>query len=312
RRWHPACFVCGFCEEAINQGGNTQFAIGAQDGWPYHMDCFRHRFHPVCHICQQFIPERPDGRVEYKEQAFWREPYCTHHLQDGTPQCCSCSRFQGKGVEFVQLSEGRFLCLTCLGSVVLDTKDVQPLYEEVMAFYRSMGMAHPVKAPLMMVDGTTLNEYSNREGKDSEGGPVFHIRGLTLATVYRTIPSIMRTSGDLGVSSVSTPVKAAGGGGGSVKCSVSAILVLYGLPRLLTAGQVEEGLCQLMAYVWLDQQHGQQKDPEQQRLGSFFAYQIREDTSAVYGDGFRTAYDAFQQRGLTAIINDVLRTGRIG
>ncbi|KAJ9508787.1 hypothetical protein QJQ45_028096 [Haematococcus lacustris] len=325
RRWHPACFVCGFCEEAINQGGNTQFAIGAQDGWPYHMDCFRHRFHPVCHICQQFIPERPDGRVEYKEQAFWREPYCTHHLQDGTPQCCSCSRFQGKGVEFVQLSEGRFLCLTCLGSVVLDTKDVQPLYEEVMAFYRSMGMAHPVKAPLMMVDGTTLNEYSNREGKDSEGGPVFHIRGLTLATVYRTIPSIMRTSGDLGVSSVSTPVKAAGGGGGSVKCSVSAILVLYGLPRLLTgciiahelmhawlrmknvAGldqQVEEGLCQLMAYVWLDQQHGQQKDPEQQRLGSFFAYQIREDTSAVYGDGFRTAYDAFQQRGLTAIIND--------
>ncbi|MGQ3164953.1 MAG: LIM domain-containing protein, partial [Agrobacterium sp.] len=37
RRWHPACFVCGFCEEAINQGGNTQFAIGAQDGWPYHM-----------------------------------------------------------------------------------------------------------------------------------------------------------------------------------------------------------------------------------------------------------------------------------
>jgi hypothetical protein len=88
----------------------------------------------VCHICQEFIPERSDGRVEYREQVsegatdglcqlwrllsssypvcqwvlklnttfrvaqgFWREVYCTRHTQDGTPQCCSCSRFQPKG-----------------------------------------------------------------------------------------------------------------------------------------------------------------------------------------------------------------------
>ena len=59
-------------------------------------------------------------------------------------------------------------------------------------------------------------------------------------------------------------------------CSVSAILVMYGLPRLLTGciiahelmhawlrmrnvasldPQVEEGLCQLMAMLWLDRQH---------------------------------------------------------
>ena len=59
-----------------------------------------------------------------------------------------------------------------------------------------------------------------------------------------------------------------------------------------------------------------QGDPIQQRLASYFAYQIREDTSRVYGDGFRIAYDAFQRhgggmRGLEGVINSVLRTGRI-
>lgn len=75
---------------------------------------------------------------------------------------------------------------------------------------------------------------------------------------------------------------------------------------------VEEGLCQLMAYVWLDQQAGGLEQEADQKLASYFSYQIREDVSEVYGDGFRAAYDAFQSRGLTAVINDVLRRGRIG
>lgn len=59
-----------------------------------------------------------------------------------------------------------------------------------------------------------------------------------------------------------------------------------------------------------------QGDGMQQRLASYFSYQIREDTSAVYGDGFRIAYDAFQRygggmRGLSVVINNVLRLGRI-
>jgi len=59
-----------------------------------------------------------------------------------------------------------------------------------------------------------------------------------------------------------------------------------------------------------------QGDEMQQRLASYFSYQIREDTSIVYGEGFRIAYDAFQRhgggmRGLSAIINSVLRSGRI-
>ena len=35
-----------------------------------------------------------------------------------------------------------------------------------------------------------------------------------------------------------------------------------------------------------------------------------QDTSDVYGNGFREAYDAFEMRGLTAVVNDVLSRGR--
>ncbi len=40
--------------------------------------------------------------------------------------------------------------------------------------------------PLLLVDGPTLNTHANAEGRDdSAGGPVFHVRGLCVATVYR-------------------------------------------------------------------------------------------------------------------------------
>jgi hypothetical protein len=43
--------------------------------------------------------------------------------------CCA------SGVEFAQLSDGRHLCLTCIGSVIVDNTDIQPLYQEVLQYY---------------------------------------------------------------------------------------------------------------------------------------------------------------------------------
>jgi hypothetical protein len=163
RRWHSACFKCGFCTEAIGNAGNMQFAVrrarrlppprmrraaaaaaaaagrcvraapcaiccvarrplappprragvasvwggplvaqvGCDDNMPYHLDCYKHKYHPECHVCCSFIPERADGKIEYKENPFWKEKYCPEHQKDGTPQCCACSRLQQRGDEWV-------------------------------------------------------------------------------------------------------------------------------------------------------------------------------------------------------------------
>lgn len=77
---------------------------------------------------------------------------------------------------------------------------------------------------------------------------------------------------------------------------------------------MEEGLCQLMAMLWLDSQDHWANERSsasawQTRLHSFLGHQIRTDTSPVYGDGFRRALEAFQQRGLRALVEHVIAHG---
>ena len=109
---------------------------------------------------------------------------------------------------------------------------------------------------------------------------------------------------------------------------VAAVLALFGLPQLLTAAVlvhelthafikldggfpklepfVEEGLCQLMAWVWLQQQ------PET-RLRNCFAHAIEHERDAVYGGGFRAARDALQREGsLAALLARVRAMGSFG
>ncbi len=45
-------------------------------------------------------------------------------------------------------------------------------------------------------------------------------------------------------------------------------------------------------------------------MASYLAYQIRTDTSEVYGEGFREAMDAFQRIGLLELIRNVRQYGR--
>jgi len=212
----------------------------------------------------------------------------------------------------------------------------------VLAFFAGAGLRHAYRVPLLLVDLGALSDYGAREGRPGAGGgggPVFHVRGLMLAEVYRAIPSLVRSPagrGGAGGGVVASPADALRVASSSVaRCDVTAILVLHGLPRLLTgailahelthallrmrgvhglAPEVEEGVCQLLALLWLDAQAAwvaaQPRADYQARLQSYFAYQIRNDPSAVYGDGFRAAHEAFQDRGLAALLEHVTRTGR--
>lgn len=86
--------------------------------------------------------------------------------------------------------------------------------------------------------------------------------------------------------------------------------VLTVLPPLccLCLVQIEEGLAQLMALLWLDTQEADQVSPFTSRLASYLGYQIRNDSSHTYGDGFRIAHEKFQQRGLKALVEHVIAT----
>lgn len=79
---------------------------------------------------------------------------------------------------------------------------------------------------------------------------------------------------------------------------------------------VEEGICQVIAHVWLKQELEKlnrkgASSASTKRLGEFFLHQIETDSSPVYGDGFRAAMAAVNAYGLPKTIDHLRNTGRI-
>jgi len=269
KRWHPACFCCAGCTRPISDA-----AFAVRDGAAYHSACHRKRFHPWCSVCQSYIPAQPDKHIRFSENPFWKTKYCPEHLSDGTPRCYSCNRMQARGEEYVALQDGRHSCLTCVDSIVVDTADCQPLYQDVLYFFESLSMPLPVRPPLMLVESSALNDAEDKEGIAHRQGPVFHTRGLCLSEIHHRVTTVRRAApGGLRWLVVPEEVHIP-----STTARVTAILVLFGMPRLLTGSiiahelmhawlklsglpadmqllpMVEEGLCQLMAHLWLGAQ----------------------------------------------------------
>ena len=113
------------------------------------------------------------------------------------------------------------------------------------------------------------------------------------------------------------------------ECTHAYIRMAGGYPRLRP--KIEEGLCQLMALLWVEHvaAHGIEtmgvgggnKDKvrsgggwEEHNLAAmagFVANQIRTDPTEVYGDGLRDALAAYQKHGLGAVFEHVRRTGEL-
>ena len=128
------------------------------------------------------------------------------------------------------------------------------------------------------------------------------------------------------------------------ECTHAYIRMAGGYPRLRP--KIEEGLCQLMALLWVE--HVAARGIETMGVGSgrkvrsggggkgassspsslakggdgweehnlaamagFVANQIRTDPTEVYGDGLRDALAAYQKHGLGAVFAHVRRTGEL-
>lgn len=85
-------------------------------------------------------------------------------------------------------------------------------------------------------------------------------------------------------------------------------------------GQVEEGVCQLVALLWLQHLAGRRTGdegggrrranggpPSSEELREFFIHQIKTDVSTVYGDGFRKAKAVYDAVGLDMLLDHVKR-----
>ncbi|XP_020086974.1 protein DA1-related 2 isoform X1 [Ananas comosus] len=260
--WHPQCFRCYACGHPIRE---TEFTLLGTD--PYHKSCYKELHHPKCDVCHQFIPTNRSGLIEYRAHPFWGQKYCPSHEHDDTPRCCSCERMESRSLRYISLGDGRSLCLECLDSAVMDTGDCQPLYHSIRDYYEGMNMKLDQQIPMLLVERQALNEAMEGEKDGHHHMP--ETRGLCLSE-EQTVSSIFKKP-KIGANRIldmrTHPQKLIR------KCEVTAILVLYGLPRLLTGSilahelmhgwlrlkgyrnlspEVEEGICQVLSYMWLE------------------------------------------------------------
>ncbi|KAH6762715.1 DA1-related protein 2 [Perilla frutescens var. hirtella] len=261
--FHPECFRCHSCRYPITE---HEFSLSGRE--TYHKSCFKELNHPKCEVCHQFIPTNDIGLIEYRCHPFWLQKYCPSHEHDNTPRCCSCERLESRNTRYISLGDGRCLCLECMESAIMDTGDCQPLYHSIRDYYEGMNMRINQEISMLLVPRQALNEAIEGEKHGYHHMP--ETRGLCLSE-EQTVTSITRKPrmdrhGLLG--GIRTqPQKL------TRRCEVTAILVLYGLPRLLTGAilahelmhgwlrlndfrnlrpEVEEGICQVLSHMWLE------------------------------------------------------------
>ncbi len=83
---------------------------------------------------------------------------------------------------------------------------------------------------------------------------------------------------------------------------------------------IEEGICQVMSYIWLREELDKMRkkgwssssssSSTSARLGEFFLHQIETDASPVYGDGFRAGNAAASTFGLARTLEHLRMTGQ--
>ena len=347
--WHPECFRCHACNLPI-----TDYEFSMSGNRPYHKSCYKEQHHPRCDVCSNFIPTNSAGLIEYRAHPFWMQKYCPSHERDGTPRCCSCERMEPRHTKYLLLDDGRKLCLECLDSSIMDTFECQPLYFEIQEFYEGLNMKVEQQIPMLLVERQALNEAM--EGEKNGHHHLPETRGLCLSE-EQTVTTILRRprigAGYRIIDMITEPYRLIR------KCEVTAILVLYGLPRLLTGSilahemmhawlrlkgypnlkpEVEEGICQVLAHMWLDSEmysgsgsdipsssssassssssspastsskKGNRSDFEK-KLGEFFKHQIESDSSSAYGEGFRKGNQAVLKYGLRSTLDHIRMTG---
>uniref|UniRef100_A0A124SG04 LIM zinc-binding domain-containing protein n=1 Tax=Cynara cardunculus var. scolymus TaxID=59895 RepID=A0A124SG04_CYNCS len=308
--FHPECFCCRACGYPITE---HEFSLSGKDA--YHKSCFKELTHPKCEVCFQFY-------VIFMIMTFFI--------------------LKSVNVRYISLGDGRSLCLECMESAIMDTGDCQPLYHAIRDYYEGMNMRLDQQIPMLLVERHALNEAIVGEKKGFHHLP--ETRGLCLSE-EQTVASILRRPkiGGHRLVGLRTQHQKL-----SRRCEVTAILVLYGLPRLLTGAilahelmhgwlrlkgyrnlnpEVEEGICQVLSYMWLESEimPGLKNMPStssssasskkggisrmENRLGEFFMHQITHDASPAYGGGFRAANAAVNTYGLRRTLDHIRFTG---
>ncbi|KAK8968184.1 Protein DA1 [Platanthera guangdongensis] len=272
--------------------------IVGQDFWiyedhPYHMSCGRNLYQHKCDVCKAFVSVKHCLPSDHWVLPIWMQRTCDSHQHDGTHYCFSCHRKQPQGAKYIRLDDKVMSCPECFESSIMDIVQCQPLYRDIQKFYKSLNMEIDQKIPLHLVESGVIRSKLPREQ--------IYIYLLCRITAGSHLAHEM----------------------------MHAWLRLNGYKML--DPHVEEGICSVMSYMWLDFEmtsgsgsnvasssspsssipyRNSQRSKFEKKLAEYCIYYVKNRKLPIYGDGFREGYAAVLKYGLKNVLNHIKLKGR--
>lgn len=307
KRIVPSCVVCGQLAPPVYQ---------FHPFWPSEKACAHHKNITHCCSCQRYEPGLHSGREnEFADLEDHGRKLCSVCVQSVVIDSNDAQPLWSSVVQFLDAQLDIFRHPTDINT----NKDLLHVKELMKVI------------PILIVNHDGLNDPGVKGSGHGQG----QTRGLCMFE-YRYIPAWagggqlkqFLNKGKSGVfrSVLSSMVNAIP----HTSARVTAILCLKGLPKDLVSSilaheathawfklhpnydpmnpvplQIEEGCCQLMAFLYLnylddcdsnhheDHNRNHHSHPTNTKLRQFFRYCIETDTSEIYGDGFRLAAKAY-------------------
>lgn len=278
--WHVEHFVCARCGRVFGTDGFIE-----EGGRPFCTRCHDEAFRAKCSICSQPL------RGTYAKD-LWGNSYCARHSNElATCDVCDrliCTELTGGGFRY---GDGRSVCSLCRQTAVDDVPHAASLLPSVTQFLARHSVSlSPAEIPLKLVDSHHLATSSaGGARKAGETKTCVLARGAT--ETKREVVS----------------VSILGGLPKAAFCAVAAHelghawLFLQCFPKL--EAHVEEGICELLSYEWLQSSSGPLSSHLMQKI------ELRDDDT--YGRGFRLAMESRQHRSVEQLLSIVRKTGRL-
>ena len=279
--WHPEHFTCAHCGKILED------KYFSRHGKPYCEKDFLLLFREKCALCGAPLGER------YLEDLSGNH-YCAAHEND--PRCSNCNRFigtqaAGQGITY---ADGRLTCSDCHAHAILEVSDAYSLIKDVKKVLRGYDFHFQEKPPLKLhLLGTAELQAISRRRRNHEPSGVTqtHIENVFGVETHREVTGVFMLYG-------LSPEHL-----GSVLAHELGHVWLFtnrypDLPNVL-----EEGLCELLAAYWLEQQAG---DLARMRLRM-----LEKNPSRIYGTGYRKVRKAVERNSLPYVLDYLKRYARL-
>ncbi|BFG21275.1 hypothetical protein CerSpe_075480 [Prunus speciosa] len=237
---------------------------------------------PECHVCNSKIERWDDSR----KLTFWGSEFCKKHLRDGTPWCSGCERFETQGQRgFVNLEDGRKLCSDCESIAIFDPSKCNRLIEKMREFYEELNLEVDKDIPILLVDKHYMDKWQITDY--FKNGDTIQVQKAEKTLTKGKVTSMLLL---FGIPEVIM---------GAILAHemMHAWLLLQGCKKL--DRRVSEGICEVMAYLWLEWFCDEGKNnldsytTEQAKftneLKTFCVDKMSTRVDDIYGDGFREA-----------------------